>query len=91
MWSTLDMCAQVFSNTGAKSKAMKWTRTLRKYSYKKKKTVRTNFAIFEYKETTVNSRRGQRSAQGFGVLEGELRRGLEEEGCAGVECCRWVK
>lgn len=35
MWSTLDMCSQEFSNTGAESKAMKWTRTLRKYSYKK--------------------------------------------------------
>lgn len=48
------MYAQVFYSAGAESKAMKWTRPLRKYSYKKGN--RTNLAIFEYKETRANAR-----------------------------------
>lgn len=80
----------MFYSAGAESKAMKWTRPLRKYSYKKGN--RTNVAIFEYKETRANARseRAKECARAQHLGSG-AEKGFGGGRCVGMECCRWVK
>lgn len=50
----------------AESKAMKWTRSSRKYGCKKESN-QTNLAIFEYKEARTNAREGTGMVPGLGI------------------------